>query len=258
VALDLAFQQRGAGPPVLILHGLFGSAGNWTGVARALGERFEVFALDLRNHGASPWDSRMDYPTMAEDVAQFVVARNLGHAAVIGHSLGGKVAMTLALSAPDLVERLVVVDIAPAPRPPTHLAYVEAMQALDLGATARRVTADALLKPRIPDDAERGFLLQNLLFAGDRPHWRINLDAIAAGMDDMAGFPDFTTPYRGPVLAIRGGASPYVPDRDLPAFARLFPAYRLVTIPGAGHWLHAERAAEFLAAVMPFLAGGSN
>jgi esterase len=256
VALALAVQERGSGPPVLILHGLFGSAGNWAGVARALGERFRVLSLDLRNHGASPWDDRMDYPAMAEDVAQFIATRQLGSAAVIGHSLGGKVAMTLALSEPRLVERLVVVDIAPVPRPPTHLALVEAMRGLDLARVTRRAAADALLQPRVPDDAERAFLLQNLVFGADGPRWRINLDAIAAGMDDMAGFPAAATPYLNPVLVIRGALSTYVRERDLPAFQRLFPAYRLVTIDGAGHWLHAERPQQFLAAVTPFLAGG--
>jgi esterase len=255
VAVALAFQERGSGPPVLILHGLFGSAGNWAGVARVLGDRFRVLSLDLRNHGASPWEPRMDYPALAEDVAEFIAAQKLGHAAIIGHSLGGKVAMTLALSAPRLVERLVVVDIAPVPRAATHLAEVEAMRGLDLVSVTRRAAADALLKPRIPDDAERAFLLQNLVFGEDGPRWRINLDAISSGMDDMAGFPAFSAPYPGPVLVVRGALSDYVQDRDLPAFRRLFPAYRLVTIDGAGHWLHAERPQQFLDAVTPFLNG---
>src|SRR5487761_2645200 len=130
MAIALAFQQHGSGPPVLILHGLFGSAGNWTAVARLLADRFCVYALDLRNHGASPWAERMDYPATAEDVAAFIASRGLRSVAIIGHSLGGKVAMTLALTAPQTVQRLVVDDIAPAPRPPTHATYAEAMRAL--------------------------------------------------------------------------------------------------------------------------------
>jgi esterase len=257
MAVALAHKDYGAGPPVLILHGLFGSAGNWTAVARRLGERFRVFALDLRNHGASPWDARMDYPAMADDVAQFVRVQGLDAASLIGHSLCGKVAMTLALRAPALVRKLVVVDIAPVSRPATHAVEVDAMRALDLGGIGRRAAADAAMKPRIADDAVRAFLLQNLVSGADGLHWRINLGAIDDQMDAISAFPDASrAPYRGPTLVIRGALSDYFAERDLPAFARLFPAYRLVTIAGAGHWVHAERPEEFLAAVTPFLAEG--
>lgn len=257
MAVELAFQQHGSGPPVLILHGLFGSAGNWTAVARFLGERFRVYALDLRNHGASPWAGRMDYPAMAEDVAAFIAARGLRRAAVIGHSLGGKVAMTLALTAPQSVARLVVVDIAPVPRPPIHAAYAEAMRGLDLRGVSRRGAADALLKPGVPNDAERIFLLQNLVPGAEGLKWRINLDAILGDMAEISGFPEWPpgAQYPGPVLVVRGALSDYVEEHDLPVFARLFPAFRLVTIPGAGHWVHAERTEPFLDAVIPFLAG---
>jgi esterase len=257
MAVALAFQQHGSGPPVVILHGLFGSAGNWTAVARLLGERFRVYALDLRNHGASPWAEPMDYPAMAEDVAAFLASRGLRSTALIGHSLGGKVAMTLALTAPQMVERLVVVDIAPVARPATHAAYAEAMRALDLRGVSRRGAADALLKSQIADHAVRAFLLQNLVPGADGLQWRINLDAILKDMEAISGFPDFPpgTAYPGPVLVVRGALSDYVEDRDLPAFARFFPAFRLVTIAGAGHWVHAERTEPFLDAVTPFLAG---
>ena len=257
MTVALAVQQHGSGPSVVILHGLFGSAGNWTAVARLLADRFRVYALDLRNHGASPWAARMDYPAMAEDVAAFIAARGLSSAAIIGHSLGGKAAMTLALTAPQWVERLVVVDIAPVARPPTHAAYAEAMRALDLRGVSRRGAADVLLKPRISNDAERTFLLQNLVPGADGLQWRINLDAILNGMAAISGFPECPpgTRYPGPVLVVRGALSDYVEDSDLPAFARLFPAFRLVTIPGAGHWVHAERTEPFLEAVIPFLAG---
>ena len=195
----------------------------------------------------------MDYPALAEDVAAFIAAQKLGHAAIIGHSLGGKVAMTLALSAPRLVERLVVVDIAPVPRPATHLAYVEAMRGLDLASVTRRAAADALLKPRIPDDAERAFLLQNLVFGEDGLRWRINLDAIAAGMDDMAGFPAFSdAPIRARFWSCAARSPTMSRTATCRLSARLFPAYRLVTIDGAGHWLHAERTQQFLDAVTPF------
>ncbi|HZT50429.1 MAG TPA: alpha/beta fold hydrolase [Stellaceae bacterium] len=255
-AVDLAFSEYGAGRPVVILHGLFGAGANWTAVARQLGERFRVFALDLRNHGASPWAPRMDYRSMAADVAAFIAARRLGRAALVGHSMGGKAAMVLALTQPALVERLVVVDIAPVAHPSANADYVEAMRALDLRGVTRRGAADALLRPRIPDDAVRLFLLQNLVPGPDGLRWRLNLGAIAEGMDELAGFPEFPagTEYAGPVLVVRGERSDYVQERDLPAFRRLFPRSRMVAIPRAGHWVHADRTEDFLAEVVPFLA----
>jgi len=257
MAVTLAAVEHGAGPPVLVLHGLFGAAANWATIARALGAEFHVFALDLRNHGASPWEARMDYRAQAEDVAAFMAARGIGRAALLGHSMGGKTAMVLALTAPALVERLVVVDIAPVPRPVVHAEEVAAMQSLDLRGVARRAVADQMLKPRIPDDAVRQFLLTNLMSGPDGLRWRINLDAIAGDMAAIAGFPAFPpgAVYRGKVLVVRGEASAYVADADRAAFARLFPAYRMVAIAGAGHWVHAEQPAAFLAAVKPFLAG---
>ncbi|HXQ50126.1 MAG TPA: alpha/beta fold hydrolase [Stellaceae bacterium] len=258
--IALACQEHGSGPPVLILHGLFGSAQNWTTVARRWAARFHVFALDLRNHGASPWADSMSYPEMAQDVAGFIAARGLGSAAIVGHSMGGKVAMALALAATEIVERLVVVDIAPVAHAPAHQDEIAAMQALDLARIDRRGAADAALKPSIPDDAVRAFLVQNLVAGPAGLRWRINLDVIAAEIAALSGFPDFPagTAYPGPTLAVRGGRSPYVRDRDLAAFARIFPALRLVTIADAGHWLHAERMDEFLAAVTPFLDGAGD
>ncbi|HUZ72565.1 MAG TPA: alpha/beta fold hydrolase [Stellaceae bacterium] len=257
MAVALAAAAFGAGPPVLILHGLFGAGANWTTVAHHLAARFRVVTLDLRNHGASPWAEPMDYAAMAEDVAAFMAARGIGRAALVGHSMGGKAAMVLALTEPHLVERLVVVDIAPVAHRPLHGVEVEAMQALDLRGVRRRAAADALLRLRIPDDAVRHFLLQNLVAGPDGMTWRLNLAAIAAAMTTLAGFPALPVgaAYRGPVLAVRGERSDYIADRDLPAFRRLFPTLDLVTIAGAGHWVHAERLEEFLAVVTPFLAG---
>ena len=254
--VDLACSEYGAGRPVLILHGLFGSGANWTAVARRLGEQFRVFALDLRNHGASPWADRMDYPAMAADVAAFIARRKLGRVALIGHSMGGKAAMVLALSQPDLVERIVIVDIAPAAHPPSVGAYAEAMLALDLRGVTRRGAADALLRPHIPDDAVRLFLLQNIVPGPDGMQWRVNLRAILTSLAAVSGFPEVPpgTVYPGPALIVRGERSDYVEERDLPAFRRLFPAARLVTIARAGHWVHADRTEEFLDAVTPFLA----
>jgi esterase len=257
MAIALAHAEYGIGRPVLVLHGLFGSGANWTAVARRLGQHFRVFTLDLRNHGASPWAEPMDYPAMAEDIAAFMAAQGLARASILGHSMGGKTAMVLALDAPALVERLVVVDIAPVLRPATHMGYVAAMRGLDLAGVTRRGAADALLRAHVPDDAERLFLLQNLVPGPEGLRWRLNLDAIVAGMPALAGFPSFPpdAQYRGPTLVVRGERSSYVDEDGLQAFARLFPAFRVATIPRAGHWVHADRTEEFLEAVVPFLGG---
>jgi len=257
MALELACAESGVGRPVLVLHGLFGSATNWSGIARRLAGQCHVFALDLRNHGASPWAERMDYAAMADDVAAFIAGHGLARAAILRHSMGGKTAMVLALAQPSLVERLVVVDVAPVAHPPTNDVYLAAMKGLDLNQITRRAEADALLRPHIPDDGIRLFLLQNLVAGPAGMRWRLNLDAIIAALPDLTGFPAYPAhvKYAGPTLVVRGGDSDYVGERDLAAFRRRFPAMRLVTIAGAGHWVHAERSAEFLAAVTPFLAG---
>ena len=257
MAVALAHAEWGAGPPVLILHGLFGSAQNWTTIGRRLGAQFHVLALDLRNHGASPWARPMDYEAMADDVAAFMTAQKIAGAPIIGHSMGGKAAMVLALKAPALVPRLVVVDIAPVVRDTVLDPYIEAMAALDLSRIKRRAEADAALQPQIPDVMVRNFLLQNLVAVDGGMRWRINLEVLHQDMPKIAGFPAFPAgaSYRGPTLVVRGAASDYVDDEELAAFGKFFPSFKLVTIPNAGHWVHAEAADAFLAAVTPFLEG---
>jgi esterase len=256
MAVALAWSEWGAGPPVVVLHGLFGAAVNWTTIARRLGTRFHVIAADLRNHGASPWAEAMDYRALADDVAALLDAQGLAAASIIGHSMGGKAAMALALARPARVTRLVVVDIAPVARATALEPYVVAMARLDLARITRRKEAEAALAQDIPDAAVRAFLMQNLVASDGGLRWRINLHALDAGMNDIAGFPDFPpgTAYRGPTLVVRGERSDYVDEAGRAAFARFFPGYRLVTIPGATHWVHADAPDAFLDAVVPFLA----
>lgn len=256
--LALNAVAQGDGPPVVILHGLFGSARNWGSIARRLakgGRR--AIAADLRNHGDSPRDNRMDYGAMAEDVARLIEERAGGRAAVVGHSLGGKVAMVLALARPALVERLVVVDIAPVAYRATLGAYASALRALPLRPGMRRAEADRLLAGTVPDPAERAFLLQNLVFDADgAPRWKPDLAAIEAAMPLIAAFPELPrhARYDGPVLVVRGERSAYVrPEHYEPTLA-LFPRAVFVTVPGAGHWVQAEAPEAFLRAVEPFLA----
>lgn len=253
----LAAAEQGEGKPVVILHGLFGSAQNWGTVAKRLAARRRVIAADLRNHGASPHVAAMDYPAMAADVAALIEARAGGPAAVIGHSMGGKVAMWLALTRPALVERLVVVDVAPVAYRPTLQAFAAAMQALPLRAGMRRAEADAALAQTVSDPGERAFLLQNLRFGSDGPpEWRLNLDAIAAAVPTVSAFPEPPDGacYEGPVLIVAGERSGYVRAEHHAPILRLFPRAAFVVVPGAGHWVHAEAPEPFLRAVEPFLA----
>ena len=256
MTLDLAYDAIGeAGPPVVILHGLLGSARNWTGIAKELGATHRVFALDLRNHGRSPWAETMSFDDMADDVAAFIARRGLEHAALIGHSLGGKVAMRLALRRPERVERLLVVDVAPVAYGHSFASFIEAMQAVDLSSVARRADAEAQLEGAISDAAIRGFLLQNLVRTDAGFVWRVNLEALAANMADLLGFPapDPDAAYRGPTLFIAGARSCYVKPEHRPLIARLFPAAEHAVIEGAGHWVHAERPTAFLQQAERFL-----
>jgi esterase len=254
MSLRLAATEYGAGRPVAILHGLFGWGRNWATIAQRLAARHRVVALDLRNHGNSPWADTMSYAEMAEDVRD-----TLGEpATLIGHSMGGKAAMVAALTgaqAQHWVERLVVVDIAPVDyRAPT--AQLDAMRNLDLAAITRRSEADRQMAERISDPAERAFLLQNLVFADGKPHWRLNLAGIERSMPDILGFPDLPpgAVYSGPALFIAGANSGYVRPEHEPLIRNLFPNAEFVRIPDAGHWVHAEQPNAFVEAVEMFLA----
>lgn len=245
-----------ADPPahLVIAHGLFGSASNWQTVGRRLSERFSVHLLDLRNHGDSPHDPTMDYPAMAQDLARYVDDHCGGQAALVGHSMGGKAAMTTALLFPEKVVALVAADIAPVARLSGFDAYTQALGAIDLGAIRSRSDADGALRQVAPEAGVRAFLLQNLRREGDGWRWRINLPVLAAALPVIAAFPALDARYEGPVLLLRGARSGYVTDQDFESARRFFPAARLQTIDDAGHWLHAEKPAEVAAAISDFLA----
>ena len=255
MALTLAATEIGSGPPLLILHGLFGSGRNWAAIAKALADSRRVISLDLRNHGASPWADGMSYPEMAEDVLAVIRDKQLGRVALLGHSMGGKAAMLAALADPALIERLIVVDVAPVAREPALLAYAQAMEAADLSAVTRRADVESQLAAAVPSAAERAFLLQNLVIEDGKARWRINLAAIERAMPEIAGCPASLPRerYDGPTLFVAGARSDYIRAQDEPAIRRLFPKAEIVRIPGAGHWVHAEAPDKFLAAVTPFL-----
>lgn len=249
----LRSKRYGAGAPLLLLHGLFGSADAWHPVARALGEDFAVHAVDQRNHGPSVKSAHMDYDAMAEDARAVMVRLGLGRAALIGHSMGGKTAMRFASRFPEMTAALVVVDIAPRGYPPIHAEAIEALARLDLDGIAGLREAEAALAPDIPDPLLRRFLLKSL----DRTpeggfRWKVNLPAIRRAYPTLCA-PLMLTPWPGPCLFVRGAASDYITDGDWAAIRSVFPQARLATIPGAGHWVQADDPAAFIRTVSRFL-----
>lgn len=256
MALELHGETTGDGPPLVILHGLFGSTTNWRSVARALAPTRTVHALDLRNHGASPWAQTMTYPEMADDVHQYIVSHGLQQAAVMGHSMGGKTAMALALAYPKLVERLIVVDIAPISYADSLSSYAQAMRSVDLMAAASRGDVQRQLQAMLPDASVAPFLVQNLVPRNEHFDWRINLAGITGAMTGLSGFPDAlrTKRFKRPTTAIAGAISDYVPGGDAALFAPMFPNTVVTTIDGAAHWVHADKPAKFIEAVHTALA----
>lgn len=256
--MELHARVIGTGPPLVLLHGLFGSNENLGGIARALADRFTVHGLDLRNHGRSPHGRRMDYPTLAADVRETLDAHGLERPAVLGHSLGGKTAMELALSTPERVNRLVVVDIAPIAYEHRHDRELDALLGLDLAAIRSRGDADAALAEQIPNPAIRQFLLKNLARGDTGFEWRIPLETIASEYADIAAAPTSAGPYEGPALFVRGGDSDYLPDSAEPTIRERFPNARIETIPDAAHWIHVDAPEAFLELVGGFLAEEGN
>jgi pimeloyl-ACP methyl ester carboxylesterase len=238
--------EAGQGPPVALLHGLFGRSQNFGALARRLAAHHRVISLDLRNHGASPHAPGMAYARLAEDVRESLSGLGAWPACVLGHSMGGKVAMMLALLHPAQVRTLIVGDIAPVAYRHGNRRIADAMAAIALVPGLTRAAADAALAASVPLPAVRGFLLQNLVFA-ETPFWRIGLLEIAAALDDIEGWPDEAGAmhYPGPAWFITGAQSDFVLPGHRPVIERLFPASRILAIPEAGHWLHADQPEAF-------------
>jgi pimeloyl-ACP methyl ester carboxylesterase len=241
-----------ARPPLVIAHGLFGSARNWSAIGKRLALHRQVIAVDMRNHGDSPQSPVHDYPSMAADLAE-TIAEHGGRADVLGHSMGGKAAMVLALTEPSRVNRLIVADMAPVAYEHSQLEYVRAMQAVDLAAVARRSDADPQLARSVPEPSLRAFFLQSLAVGPSGASWKLNLDVLGAQMPGIMDFPDVAGTFDGPTLFLTGATSAYVRPEHWPRIRALFPAAEHKAIPKAGHWLHAEAPAAFIEAVSGFL-----
>ncbi|WP_369600694.1 alpha/beta fold hydrolase [Hahella sp. SMD15-11] len=251
--VQLAHRVQGQGSPVILVHGLFGSMENLGAIARLLAGEFEVHSLDMRNHGRSPHTDHMDYATMSQDILKYMNRAGLDQAAMLGHSMGGKTVMQLALNAPERVTRLVVADIAPVRYPPHHQSVMAGLSAIgDPSRLTSRAEADAILKAYVPEDAVRLFLLKNLVRAEQGFSWRINLPVIRQSYDALMAGQDGGC-FPGPVLFIKGGASDYIRPEHRTTIARLFPNAQLKVIPGTGHWLHAEKPQLFARIVSRFL-----
>ena len=239
--------------PLVIAHGLYGSGRNWGVIARRLADVRDVVVVDMRNHGLSPRQPVHGYPEMAADLAE-VIASLGGRVDLLGHSMGGKAAMQLALTDGAGIRRLVVADIAPVAYTHDQSHHAQAMRALDLTDLGSRGEADRRLAETIEDASLRAFFLQSLDFKAEGgPQWRLNLDVLEAEMPKIVGWPGTQGRFDGPALFLTGANSPYVRAEHRDTIRALFPAARFAKIPDTGHWLHAEKPREFEETVRVFL-----
>lgn len=252
--MELNYKTFGQGEPLIILHGLFGTLDNWQTLGKQLAEHYSVYIPDQRNHGRSPHTPEMNYPALAEDLRHFMESHWIYQSHIVGHSMGGKTAMQFALEHPDMVDKLVVVDIAPKAYEPAHETIFEALLSVELDQLADRSEADAVLKRRIDDRGIRQFLLKNLSRNKDEGYrWKMNLPALHEHYHEILGEVRGDHPYEGPVLFIRGERSSYILDEDGEAIRRFFPNAEIETVRDAGHWVHAEQPEAMLRLITGFL-----
>lgn len=250
----LNVSEAGEGPPLVLLHGLFGAARNLGVLTRALSSSFRVLALDLRNHGDSPRGDVMNYASMAADVAETLAHLDLSQTRLCGHSMGGKTAMMLALARPDLVERLAVMDIAPVSYQHDYSAFVAAMKSIPLTPSLTRAQAEQALAASVKAAPMRAFLLNNLVL-GSAPRWRVGLDEIGDNMANLFRWddPPGAQPYAGRSLFLCGAESDYVKPSAEPVILARFPHARIEHVAGASHWLHADKPEQVIASLREFL-----
>lgn len=260
MATALALNTRdysSEGEPLLVLHGLFGSQSNWGIHSRALAERFAVIGVDLRNHGDSPHAPELDYQSMAEDVKALIESRGLGSCTILGHSMGGKVAMQLALTYPQLVKRLIIVDIAPVAYQSMgagHHRVIEGMKTLDLAHVKTRADAEAHLKGHIEDEATLKFIMTSLARSPDGGlRWKLNVAAIEDQYDRLREKPVGETPFDKPVLFVKGSESGYIGAKHEAEILALFPQAAVKIVMEAGHWVHADKPQAFQKIVFDYL-----
>jgi esterase len=251
--MELYFKEFRPKSPVVILHGLFGFSDNWQTIAKSLSDEYTVLTPDLRNHGRSPHVDTHTYPEMADDLKAFLEQRKLSQVVVIGHSMGGKAAMQLAMNYPDLVEKLVIIDMEPGQAADNHREIFKALFDLDFSIIKTRQEANDFLSSRIEDEGTRQFLLKNITReAKGEFGWKMNLQVLWRDYHNILA-PVTGNPYDKPALFIRGGKSNYIKDEEITLIEKYFPKASVVTIEGAGHWVHADKPAELLAVLKGFL-----
>lgn len=245
---------------IIVLHGLFGSGRNWTQVAKQMSQKYRVLTVDLRNHGLSPWDDVMTYEAMAVDIVELIREESLIKPILLGHSMGGKVAMTAGLLKPDLLAGLIAVDIAPVTYNHSHLCLVDLLRGLDIGNYSRRSEADAVLAKLINDPILRGFLLHNLVYEDGGMRWQINLDVIASNIHNLMQFPFESgfIQFSGPSFFIGGANSDFILSKHYGLLRNFFPISKIKMIEGAGHWVHAEKPEEFCSHIIDFIGSLPN
>ena len=254
--MKLFFREFGTGQPAIILHGLFGQSDNWVTVGRRIADQFHVYIPDQRNHGQSPHTHIHSFPAMADDLAEFIEEHEIEDPELIGHSMGGKVAMTYALENPGKVKKLVVIDISPRKYPERiiHTQVISQMIGIDLEKVTSRGEVEKMLHARISDPRIRMFIMKNLYYKlHGKLAWRLNIEAINQSMDLLFDGVRSENQFGGPALFIRGGKSDYVPDADIPLIKSLFPGAIIKTINGATHWVHADAPEELCVLLSGFL-----
>ena len=252
--MNLHFEAVGEGRPLIILHGLLGSADNWRSMSHRLGAHYQVLAVDLRNHGRSPHSDIFDYDVMVADLREFVEQQALTRIMPLGHSIGGKVAMQFAIDYSEQVDSLVIVDIGPKPYEPSQRYILEALRSLDLTRCKSFADVDAALAAEVSGESLRQFLLKNLARdENGRLRWKVHLEAIDRNYDKLArGLAPGRT-FDKPTLFIRGGRSNYIEDDDALLIRQIFPRAEIATLPEAGHWVHVDAPEEFFQTVLNFL-----
>lgn len=254
--IKLAFEEYGEpkNPPLIILHGFFASSRNWRQIAKKFATNYQVFVVDMRNHGLSPHHPQMDYPTMVDDLLEFLDSQNLSTANILGHSMGGKIAMWLALNHPNKVKNLVVADISPIDYQHSFNHTIDALKSIPLEQISNRKQADDFLARTIPESSYRLFLLQNLQLIDGKYSWRINLDIFYNTANNIVGFPAMQSrpQFEGKVLFIMGGASKYTHKEVIYSH---FPHAEISVLANANHWLHVDQPDKFLTTVTHFLKG---
>lgn len=241
------YRHYGEGKPLIILHGLFGSSDNWVSHGKRLSKQFSVFLVDLRNHGQSPHSPTFNYYAMMDDLLEFIEDHKLNKPIIIGHSMGGKVAMNFALNYPEMIDKIVVIDISPVKytERDAHFEIISAMMSINFEAIHNREEVSKILETSISNEKTRLFIMKNL-YRNTRHtfDWRLNLSAINTNMDNIFAGIELDSAINKPTLFIRGSLSDYIKDTDEIIIKKFFPKAEIKTIAGVGHWIHADAPRE--------------